>query len=109
MDDARGVVYHAEVSSIVMPDTITVSDTLSVTLVVLTTQGVHGLSYVGLDRSPNRIAVQVFGVVSSSYAHVMGSYSADIEVYPVDLGVFTVAVIQPDYSIWEEIVIVVAE
>ena len=109
IDDVGGSLYHAEVTSIVMPDTIAITDTLFVTLRVYTSQGAHHLSHVVLDRSTNRIAVQVFGIVTNPYILIVGSYSADIEVYPVDPGVFTVAVIQPHNSLWEETVMVVAE
>jgi hypothetical protein len=109
VEDAGGEVYHAEVSSIVMPDTILFSDTLFVALRVRTNHGIHKLSHVVLDRNSGRINAKVYGVLVNPYPTVMGSYSADIKVYPVDPGVFTVGVIQPHNALWEETVFVVAE
>lgn len=109
IEDLEGVVYHAEVTTIFMPDTIDASDTLFVTLGVTTSHGIHRLSHVVLNRDPNRITAQVFGIITNPFPRVMGGYSADIEVYPVDPGVFTLAVIQPNRGLWEETVFVAVQ
>ena len=104
----KGVVYHAEVTDIEIPDTITVADTLRVGFRVTTPCINYKYSHVELTRYPNGIHVWVYGLKYHICYTALGSFFVEIEEYPIDPGIFTVGVIQPDKSKWEETVVILA-